>query len=51
MAQAVCLLVNSGYRNTLRICITFTFPQQRWSRERDWILRLCLCCLPCLQFL
>jgi hypothetical protein len=49
MAQAFCLLVDSGYRDTLGISTPFTFPQQQWLRERDWILRLCVCCLPCLQ--
>jgi len=49
MGQALCLLVNSGYRNTLRIRTTFTFSQQ-CLREGDWILRLCACCLPCIQF-
>jgi hypothetical protein len=38
--HALCILDNYGYRHTLRICKTyFSFPWQKWLRERASVLR------------
>jgi hypothetical protein len=45
MAQALCMLDNSGYRHTLRICNTYYFVRQQWLGERAFTIRLYVHCL------
>jgi len=43
------MLNNKGYthmRARAEHVILMTFPRQEWSRERTWMLRLCIHCLP-----
>jgi len=51
MAHALCIMNNSGYRHTLRICNTHCFSTVAMVMKRASILRLNSHCFTCLRLI